>query len=122
MANLNIDDFSRERKIKQVNFRLSPSEYLHVKEQADKLGVSVSTYCQVLSVKTKIKAPKIAVEDSRKIAYELSKIGGNVNQIAKKVNQGGGTVEIAALNSIKKGLAEIWKQLDDLQGTGTKKG
>ena len=122
MANLNIDDFSRERKTKQVNFRLSPSEYLHVKEQADKLGVSVSTYCQVLSVKTKIKAPKIAVEDSRKIAYELSKIGGNVNQIAKKVNQGGGTVEIAALNSIKKWLAEIWKQLDDLQGTGTKKG
>lgn len=122
MANLNIDDFSRERKTKQVNFRLSPSEYLHVKEQADKLGVSVSTYCQVLSVKTKIKAHKIAVEDSRKIAYELSKIGGNVNQIAKKVNQGGGTVEIAALNSIKKGLAEIWKQLDDLQGTGTKKG
>ena len=122
MANLNIDDFSHERKTKQVNFRLSPSEYLHVKEQADKLGVSVSTYCQVLSVKTKIKAPKIAVEDSRKIAYELSKIGGNVNQIAKKVNQGGGTVEIAALNSIKKGLAEIWKQLDDLQGTGTKKG
>ena len=53
MANLNIDDFSRERKTKQVNFRLSPSEYLHVKEQADKLGVSVSTYCQVLSVKTK---------------------------------------------------------------------
>ena len=122
MASLNIDDFSRERKTKQINFRLSPSEYLHVKEQADKLGVSVSTYCQVLSVKTKIKAPKIAVKDSRKIAYELSKIGGNVNQIAKKVNQGGGTVEIAALNSIKKGLAEIWKQLDDLQGTGTKKG
>ena len=122
MASLNIDDFSRERKTKQVNFRLSPSEYLHVKEQADKLGVSISTYCQVLSVKTKIKAPKIAVKDSRKIAYELSKIGGNINQIAKKVNQGGGTVEIAALNSIKKGLAEIWKQLDDLQGTGTKKG
>ena len=117
MASLNIDDFSRERKTKQVNFRLSPSEYLHVKEQADKLGVSISTYCQVLSVKTKIKAPKIAVKDSRKIAYELSKIGGNINQIAKKVNQGGGTVEIAALNSIKKGLAEIWKQLDDLQGT-----
>ena len=57
MASLNIDDFSRERKTKQINFRLSPSEYLHVKEQADKLGVSVSTYCQVLSVKTKIKAP-----------------------------------------------------------------
>ena len=114
MAKLSVDDFTRERKTKQINFRLSPSEYLHVQEQADKLGVSVSTYCQVLALKTKLKAPKIAVEDSRKIAYELSKIGGNVNQLAKHVNQGG-SMEQETLAGIKKGLAAVWKQLDELQ-------
>ena len=115
MAKLSADDFTRERKTKQINFRLSPSEYLHVQEQADKLGVSVSSYCQVLSVKTKLKAPKIAVEDSRKIAYELSKIGGNVNQIAKHMNQGG-ELEQKTLAGIKNGLVAIWKQLNELQG------
>lgn len=79
------------------------------------LGVSVSHYCQVLAIKTKLRAPKIAVKDSRKIAYELSKIGGNVNQLAKHVNQGG-SLEQETLAGIKKGLAAIWKQLDELQG------
>lgn len=61
----------------------------------------------------------------RDVAYELRKIGTNVNQIAKKINQGyiGSSDDLAELKAY---LERIEKTFDELKNnvpeSGTKKG
>lgn len=105
----------KEKREKQVNFRLSYSEYLDIQEKAEKLGLSVSTYCQTIAIKSKVKTPKISPEAGREIASALTRYGSNLNQIAKKLNTGEAASEAIQkeLNGIRKGLGEIWKKLGD---------
>lgn len=105
----------KEIRTKQVNFRLTPAEYLNLQEQAQALGVSVSAYCQEVVTKNRVKSPKIAPEQAQAIAAALAKYGANLNQIARKLNQGGemDTEGLAVLGSIRDGMREIWKKMSD---------
>ena len=105
----------KEKREKQVNFRLSYSEYLNIQEKAEKLGLSVSTYCQTVAINSKVKSPKVSPEAGREIASALTRYGSNLNQIAKKLNAGESASDAIEmeLHGIRKGLGEIWKKLGD---------
>lgn len=109
------DTMTKEKREKQVNFRLSYSEYLDIQEKAGKLGLSVSTYCQTVAINSKVKAPKISPEAGREIASALARYGSNLNQISKRLNTGESVSDAIQkeLHGIRRGLGEIWKKLGD---------
>jgi predicted DNA-binding protein len=86
-------------KNKTISLRLTPNEYDQVKKIANELGYSVSEYIRkrILGKREKI-TPK---QDLKIIAYELNRIGNNLNQIAKYVNTNKAIDRVVAGNLIK---------------------
>ena len=79
----------------QVILRLSDKEYEYFKKQVEVSGLSMNVYMIHLITGYKIKERR--PQDYGKLAYELSRIGNNINQIAYKAN---------ATNSVGKDDAE----------------
>ena len=73
---------------KQIVIRLLDEEYEILKVKCDELGISYSDYFRQLilfgSVKQSTK--KDSKEEHKKFMYEINHIGGNINQIAHRVN------------------------------------
>jgi len=71
-------------KNKTISLRLTEKEYEKLKTKADELGYSVSELIRkkVLGNRERL-APR---QDIKLFAYELNRIGNNLNQIAKYVN------------------------------------
>jgi len=71
-------------KNKTISLRLSEEEYKRLKTKADELGYSISELIRkkVLSNRERL-APKAEL---KLLAYELNRIGNNLNQITKYVN------------------------------------
>jgi hypothetical protein len=72
---------------KQISFRVSESEYLKLKQSAETLNMSVPTFVKKKAQGSRLVAPKFDKESRQSIAKDLSKLGANVNQIAKYCNQ-----------------------------------
>ena len=100
------------RENKQVNFWVSDDEHIRLTEIATQYGYnSVAGYSKAKVCKSRLRPQKIDNEGAKKIAYELNKIGNNVNQIAKKCNSGDRIThdEIAKL---REELNAIWQLLN----------
>ena len=73
---------------KQIVIRLLDEEYEILKAKCEELGISYSDYFRQLilfgSVKQSTK--KDSKEEHKKFMYEINHIGGNINQIAHRVN------------------------------------
>jgi len=69
---------------KQINFRLSETEYNLIKKNADKAKVTISRFLIMSALNKKV----IAGDDLKEINHLLKKLGGNINQIAILANQG----------------------------------
>lgn len=87
----------------QVNIRLNDAEYQLAKLQADRAGMTIYQYAKAMTMKGRVRPPKppvIAPELGKEILTQISKIGTNVNQLAKKANSGDivGIDEITAVN------------------------
>ena len=72
---------------KQVSFRVSEQDYLKLSQSAKALNMS-----------------------AKKIAYQLSMIGNNLNQLTKLANEGG-SIDTQSLRAIKEQVDDIWQQL-----------
>ncbi|MBB4833852.1 hypothetical protein HNO90_002294 [Staphylococcus hominis] len=72
---------------KQISFRVSESEYLKLQQSAETLNMSVSAFVKKKAQGSRLVAPKFDKETRQSIAKDLSKLGANVNQIAKYCNQ-----------------------------------
>ncbi len=86
-------------KNKTISLRLTEEEYNKLKNTADELGYSVSELVRkkVLDNREKL-APK---QDLKLIAYELNRIGANLNQVAKYVNTHKAIDRVVASNLLK---------------------
>lgn len=73
-------------KTKMIAIRLSEIDYNKFKENATKVGLSLTDYFVELLYKQNIKITHINTDELR---TELSRQGNNVNQIAKKLNETG---------------------------------
>lgn len=72
------------KRTNQIVFRLSDEEYSHFLEQLELSGLTRVQYLKRLIMQQNIK-PRLPKEYAR-VVYEISKIGGNINQIAHHAN------------------------------------
>lgn len=103
---------------KQISFRVSESEYEKLKRSAENLHMSVPAFVKKKAQGARLVAPKFDAETSKEMVQQLSKLGGNVNQIAKYCNERRQHNEDPRffdlernLSIIRKELKEIWQQL-----------
>lgn len=103
----------------QINFRVTEEEYAVLKRRAEMAGLSPSMYAKKQALTGKVKAPVITKDVGQLILPEISKIGSNVNQIARKLNAG----DIALVSEFKEIQAEfetLWAYV--LEGKKPKQG
>ena len=102
----------------QVNIRVNEAEYAKIQASARIMGLTVPKYCKHLVMQSKLKEPKLADEEYHKIIVDLSRIGNNINQSARQLNQSKSEVaeeEWLAVKEQLEGLdrevAEVWQRL-----------
>ena len=72
------------KRNKEIHLHLSDEEYIYLRQQSEKTGLSRQSYLLALLKKTPIKEQPSA--DFLAILKALEKIGDNINQIAAKAN------------------------------------
>ena len=102
---------------KQISFRVSESEYEKLRSSAETLNMSVPNFVKKKAHGSRLVAPKFDKETRQSIAKDLSKLGANVNQIAKYCNQHQHeNPDYKALdrniNAVRERLDEVWQQLN----------
>lgn len=98
------------QKIKQIHFRLSEPEFLNVENEAKKFGLSASEFSKRLTLHKKFKQPKINFAEAKKMNYQLSKIGNNLNQITKRLN-GTDVLEVSSIQQLSEEVYRLSQQL-----------
>ena len=77
---------------KRLTFRLSPAEYTDLASLADRAGLTLGSYVRsrALAMPTTraVRRPTIQVHALNRLQADLSRIGNNLNQIARRVNAG----------------------------------
>ena len=101
---------------KQISFRVSESEYLKLQQSAETLNMSVPAFVKKKAQGSRLVAPKFDKETRQSIAKDLSKLGANVNQIAKYCNQHQHeNPDYDALgrniNAVRERLNELWEKI-----------
>lgn len=101
---------------KQISFRVSESEYLKLQQSAETLNISVPAFVKKKAQGSRLVAPKFDKETRQSIAKDLSKLGANMNQIAKYCNQHQHeNPDYDALsrniNTVRERLNEIWEKI-----------
>lgn len=82
--------------------RFTENEYALIQKELDKAHISFSTLARSSILRKKIKLP---IE--RALLSELSRIGNNLNQIARSINQGEKRLVLAELVAIENELKEL---------------
>lgn len=102
----------------QVNIRVNEAEYAKIQASARIMGLTVPKYCKHLVMQSKLKEPKLADEEYHKIIVDVSRIGNNINQIARQLNQSKSEVAEEEWFAVKEQLegldrevAEVWQRL-----------
>ncbi len=103
-----------DRKIKYENkfikksIRFTNDEFEKVEIERAKTNLDFTNFCKSAILKKKV-ITKVEEDFNRDLIYQINKIGNNINQIARAVNQ----KDIVAVLTV---LAEIEKQLRLLNG------
>lgn len=102
-------DGNDELRTKAVQFTLSPTEYKNLVEQYSKSSCStLALFCREksLSKTVHLKNKKELISNHALEIYQLSKIGTNINQIARRLNSGGAHSQI---------ISELEDELEELR-------
>ncbi|MBX5317928.1 MobC family plasmid mobilization relaxosome protein [Staphylococcus caprae] len=102
---------------KQISFRVSESEYLKLKQSAETLNMSVPAFVKKKAQGSRLVAPKLDKVTRQSMAKDLSKLGANVNQIAKYCNQHQYEAPNYEdleynINAVRERLNSIWQSLN----------
>lgn len=100
----------------QIHYRLNAEEAAIIEKKAAEVGLKPNTYAKKIALEGKVKAPLIDLQAARLILPQISKVGANVNQIARSLNMGA-SVAPEAVEDIKTQLrelmADIWAAILD---------
>ena len=105
----------------QIVFRLTEDLYSVIADEADKAKISVSEYCRRVCTDKKLIIRQENVFDSQELLKALSdlgKIGGNLNQIARHLNDGGElsqSMKMEVIDSIST-IREIRENIKEMAG------
>lgn len=91
----------------QINFRVTEEEYAILLHKAEEAGLSPTKYAKQQALKGKVKAPVITKDIGKLILPDIAKIGSNVNQIARKLNQGGSPI-LSEFKEIQAEFETLW--------------
>ena len=91
---------------KQIVIRMSEEEYNQVKTNVALSGMRQQEYL----IKAVTNQTITNMDGVKEIVPELKRVGNNLNQLAKKANEGKG-VPLAEVEQMKKELDEIWQLL-----------
>ena len=101
-----------EIKRRQVNFRLNADEAERLESKAAEMGMSLSAFCKSAALNKKLIRPTATKAQMRKILEYLGKNGGLLNQIARKLNQGG-TPEPDDFRALRAESNALWDMILD---------
>lgn len=88
-------------RLKVISFRVTEREHEQTETQAESLGLGLATYCRSLVLSQKVEATLIK-EANQEAIRQLSRIGNNLNQIAKHYHE-----EKPAESSLRELLKEL---------------
>lgn len=91
---------------KQISFRLTENEYKSVMKKIENSGMSQQEYF----LKTLNSAIIYNTDGLKEVVPELKRVGNNLNQIAKRYNEGA-AVPQSEWNELVGGYNEIWQSL-----------
>lgn len=91
----------------QINFRVTDEEMAVLKVNAERAGFRVPMYCKRLALGVKVKPQIIGKELGQSMLPIIGYMGSNINQLAKKANEGG-TVAAADLAAVKAEFDKLW--------------
>ncbi len=89
-----------------MHIRINKNDKLKIMKKAKKAKMSLSEYMISSSLEEQI----IVETDKREYITELRRIGNNINQLTKKVNQG--ILKEVNLSEVKRELNKIWQLLN----------
>ena len=119
MARPKTDDELKRNRI--VTTRFTEMEYNTLEETAKQAKTTVAKYVHDLAVEGKVVIEYRIMprsEDARPLLTQIGKIGSNLNQIARFLNEGGTASNglkkdihecIDALHDMRKDLSELWE-------------
>ena len=90
---------------KQLNIRLNDSEIAYIKEKADYSGKNLSEFCRQTLINGLVL--KTNTELVKEVLVQLTRIGTNINQIAKAINLYKSEVTIEDYNKIREQVEEM---------------
>ena len=96
-------------KTNSVHFRCSDTDLKTIKRNAKERKLSTSVFIRSACMND-IAGGSMVSEELSKIRNEINSIGGNINQIAKRSNQGD-SVDISGLHSV---VDEIQRDINDV--------
>ena len=97
---------------KQISFRVSESEYEKLRSSAETLNMSVPNFVKKKAHGSRLVAPKFDKETRQSMAKDLSRLGANVNQIAKYCNQH--QYEAPNYDALEHNINTMRERLDDI--------
>ena len=99
---------AEEKKVRgQIHFRITPEEAAKIEAAAEAANLTPTMYAKKIVVNGKIKPQVISKELGQAMLPHISHMGSNLNQLAKKANEGG-TVAAAELAEVKAEFDKLW--------------
>ena len=94
----------KEKRERRITLRLTEEEYQLLHQLAEERGITVSELVRKRLFGQRLPQPaplKILgkVKECKRLAYELNRIGNNLNQIARKVNKDKG-IDLLTLEAL----------------------
>ena len=96
---------NRKRE-KQIKFYVNEKEYDQIKNKVEKSKLKQQEYL----IKSALNKKIIVIDGLKEILLELSREGNNLNQIAKKINEG----EQRDIKEMKNKLNNLWNLIEKI--------
>ena len=93
-------------KFIRKTLRFTPLEFERIEEQREKTNLDFTNFCKSAILKKKVKT-KLEEDFNRDLIYQINKIGINLNQISRAVNQKDRVAVLTELVEIEKQLREL---------------
>lgn len=94
------------KRDKQIKFYVNEKEYEQIKKKVKKSKLKQQEYL----IKSALNKKIIVIDGLKEILLELSREGNNLNQIAKKINEG----EQKDIKEMKNKLNNLWNLIEKI--------
>lgn len=96
----------KRKREKQIKFYVNEKEYDQIKKKVEKSKLKQQEYL----IKSALNKKIIVIDGLKEILLELSREGNNLNQIAKKINEG----EQKDIKEMKNKLNNLWDLIEKI--------